>query len=404
MSERMRGTDRNTIDIIAFAKYVLKKWYFIVLGIILSIAVSIPIIMQMITPSYTCEAKYYLTTSQEIGSYGALQATASVMEDYKAMIQSRTVAKRAINRDKLDIDEDSILKMISVTNPEDTHLLVVELKAKDRNQAEEVMNALSYQIIEYVPSILVGSSLEVFEEPTSSVNEVIVERIMALIIIIIAAALILIMVLLFMFMNKATVDDPEVVSEEFNGISTFVIPRGNRKFLFNNEKKQVELQNSIDAAIDEILYSIAFDKKQSRIIMITSPVSGEGKAFLASKLYEKLQSEKIESAIVDDDLLKIGLKENNEDVSGDSKGILSLVKNGEVEKTLDHLKESSRVIIIDALPILKTSKALILTEYCDQIVLVAQCGKTLMSDIKKSVRKLNDNGVDVNAIVLNQYT
>lgn len=404
MNERMRGTDRNTIDIIAFAKYVLKKWYFLVLGIIVSIAVSIPIIMSMITPSYSCEAKYYLTTSQEIGSYGALQATASVMEDYKAMIQSRTVARRAIYRDKLDIDEDSILKMISVSNPEDTHLLVVKVTAKDEGQTTEVMNALSYQIVEYVPSILAGSSLEIFEVPKTSINDVTAERLLALIIIIIGASLILIIALLFVFMKKATVDDPEAIVEEFNGISTFVIPKGNRKFLFNNEKKQIELQDTVDAAIDEILFNIAFDKTQSRIIMITSPVSGEGKTFLASKLYEKLQREKIESMIVDDNLIRIGAKDNNETVSGDSESILSLVKSGELKETFNQLKDSTRIIIIDTLPILQTSKSLLFAEYCDKIVLVAQCGQTSMPDLRKSVRKFNDNGVDVNAIVLNQYT
>lgn len=402
MNERMRGTiNRNTIDIIAFAKYLLKKWYFIVLGIAASLAVAIPVTLQMITPSYTCEAKYYLTTSQEIGSYGALQATASVMEDYKAMIKSRTVAKKAINRDKLDIDEDSILKMISISNPEDTHLLVVKVTGKDEKQAEDVMNALSYQIVAYVPSVLAGSSLEIFEEPKSSINDVTETRILTLIIVIIAVSVILIIALLFVFMNKAAVDDPETLAEEFNGISIFTLPKGNRKFFFNTTKKQIELQNAIDAAIDEILYSIAFDKKQSRIIMITSPVSGEGKTFLASKLYEKLQSEKIESTIVDDNLM---IKENNEEISGDGKSLLSIVKNGGLKETFDHLKDSSRIIIIDALPILKTSKALILTEYCDQIVLVAQSGQTLMSDLKKSVRKFGDNGDEVNTIVLNQFT
>ena len=400
----MRGSNSNTIDIIAFAKYVLKKWYIIALGIVVGLAVSIPITMLMITPSYTCEAKYYLTTSQEIGSYGALQATASVMEDYKAMIQSRTVAKRAIDREKLDIDEDSILKMISVSNPEDTHLLVVELTAKDEEQAEKVMNALSYQIVKYVPSILAGSSLEVFEDPKTSMNEVTVERAMALIIFIIAVALILIIILLFIFMNKTTVDNPETIAEEFDGISTFAVPKSNRRFLFNNEKKQIELQNTVDAAIDEILYNIAFDKKQSRIILVTSPVSGEGKTFLASKLHEKLQRDKIESMIVDDNLIRIGMKENNEKESDDSESILSLVKNEGLKESFDHLKDSASIIIIDALPILQTSKALILTEYCDKIVLVAQFGQTTMSDLRKSVRKFNDNGVDVNAIVLNQYT
>lgn len=403
MDRRMQGSYRGTVDIIAFAKYVLKRWYYVVLAIIIGIALSIPFVANIIVPSYTSSAKFYVSTTQDTGSYGSLQVTEQIIDDYMAMIKSRTVVQRAIARNGLDIDENSILKMINVSNPENTHLLAVEVISKNQIQAEDVMNALAYQIVDYIPSIVEGSSLKTFQDPKTLIEDVTADRLQTSIIITIAFSWISIIALLLVFINKPTIDNPEDIAVEFKGISTYTIPKGSRKYLLGNGKKQIELQKAIDSSIDEILLNLAFDKKQSRVIMITSPVSCEDSSSLASKLFEKLQREKIETTLVNNNLKKRGTEGDNVEVSGNSESILSTVQIGGLKETVEHLKDSSRIVIIDALPIMLTSKALILTEYCDKIVLVAQCGNTSMNDLRKAVQKFKDNGFDVNAIVLDQF-
>ena len=379
MNNRMDRTHKDTVDIIAFTKYILRKWYYVILGIIAGIVVSIPIIKLTSAPQYTSETKYYLTTSSEENiSYGTLQVSSSIVDDYIAMIKSRTVVQKAIESSELDISEDLMLKMISVSNPDKTHILVVKVNSQDRKQAEDVMSALSFQIVEYIPGIMGGSSLKLIDGPVTSMDNTSLKKMLIVIISVIAFSLISILVLLFMFIKKQTIENPDDIIDEFEGINTFLIPKSNRKFLFNNKNKQIKLQSTIDSTIEEILFSLVFTKQKSKVIMITSPLSGEGSSFLATRLYEKLQKEKIEAELVND-------------------------RKETLQETVEKLKNSPGIVIVDASPILQTLKPLFLADLCDKIVLVAKHKATSMYDLRKAVYKFRNNGFDVHAIVLNQY-
>uniref|UniRef100_UPI00386E6130 hypothetical protein n=1 Tax=Ruminobacter amylophilus TaxID=867 RepID=UPI00386E6130 len=88
----------NTIDILSFIKYVLKKIHYVVIGVFAGICAALLFNALTVDTMYSSEAKYYLTSSDEVVSYGALQATSTIMDDYLSMIKSKTVVKRAIER------------------------------------------------------------------------------------------------------------------------------------------------------------------------------------------------------------------------------------------------------------------------------------------------------------------
>ena len=389
MDERMRRTYNNTVDIIAFMKYVIKKWYYVLLAMIIGVIISIPI-TKLKTPLYSCEAKYYLSVSEEGFSYGSLQASSSIVDDYMTIIKSNTLIQRAIDTKKLDMDVGSVKELLSVSNPKNTHILSVKVQAQDQDLAEAVMGAISFQIVNYIPGIMEGSSLTVFEAPNTSMEDAATEKVLIVILSLIAFMLLSVLILLYRFMMKPTTDDRERIAKEFSGISTFILPKMNRKFLFGNEKKQMGLQNSMESAIEEILFSLSFEKPQSRIIMITSPMSGEGRTFLAAKLYERLKKDNIEAVLVDDDRI--------------NKSLFLPGQEEAFQDYFDKLKEKYRFIIIDASSALRTTKTLILAKYCNAIVLVVRYGKTSMLDLKRSVRRFQEKEFDVHAIVLNQYS
>ena len=393
----------NTIDILSFTKYVLKRIHYIAIGIIAGICVAFLINALTVTTMYTREIKYYLTSSDEVVSYGALQATSTIMDDYLSMIESKSVVKRAIERNKLDMDEETIMKMISATNPSKTHLLVVTVKAQDPRQVEEVMEAISYQIVNYIPSIMEGSSLTVFEKPETSVDEGVERKILNIIVAVILGALIAFIVLLIHFITKPTTDDPETISREFGEIKTYVIPKCDRSFLIRNETRQAKLEKDLESDINELLFSLVFDCKQPSVIMLTSPMGMEGRTYVACKIYQTLQQQGIKVAYIGNDLKQVRADNSNEATEQENVSILALEKKKSLKGMLDRLKEENEFIVIDAAPVLQTPDPLIIAKYCDKVVVVVKHEHTLMRDLRKSMKRFNDLDYDVNTIVLNQY-
>lgn len=394
---------KNTIDILLFTKYVVKKIHYIAIGIIAGISVALLINALTVTTMYTREIKYYLTSSDEVVSYGALQATSTIMDDYLSMIESKSVVKRAIERNKLDMDEEAIMKMISATNPSKTHLLVVAVKAEDPRQVEEVMEAISYQIVNYIPSIMEGSSLTVFERPETSVDEGDERKTLNIIVAVILGVLIAFIVLLIRFTTKPTADDPETISREFSKIKTYVIPKRDRRFWVRNETRQEKLEKDLKFNVNELLFSLFFDNKPSRVILITSPTGTEGRTYVSSILCQTLQQQGIKVAYVGKDLKQIRADKNDETTEQENVSVFTLEKKKSLKGIIDRLKEENEFIVIDAPPVLQTPDPLIIAKYCDKVVVVVKSEHTLMQDLRKSIMRFIEHNYDVNAIVLNQY-
>ena len=393
----------NTIDILSFIKYVLKKIDYVVIGIFAGICVALLINVLTVDTMYSSEVKYYLTSSDEVVSYGALQATSTIMDDYLSMIKSKTVVKRAIERNKLDMDEDLIMKMISASNPAKTHLLVVTVKAQDPRQVQNVMEAISYQIVNYIPSIMEGSYLTVFEDPETSVDEGNEKRILNIVVAVIFGALIAFIVLLVRFITNSTTDDPEAIFREFGKINTYLIPKSDRRFWIREKVKQAKLEKDLESNMMELLFGLVFGDSKSRVIMITSPVGTEGKTYVASKLCHMLQQQGIKAVCVGNDLRQFEENLSDDNSGQENVSILAMEQKDSLKNTIDQLKASNEMIVIDAAPVLQTPEPLILAKYCDKIAVVVKYEHTPIRDLRKVIQRFVATKHDVHAIVLNQY-
>lgn len=393
----------NTIDILSFIKYVLKKIHYVVIGVFAGICAALLFNALTVDTMYSSEVKYYLTSSDEVVSYGALQATSTIMDDYLSMIKSKTVVKRAIERNKLDMDEDLIMRMISATNPSKTHLLVVTVKAQDPRQVEDVMEAISYQIVNYIPSIMEGSSLTVFENPETSVEEGNERRILNIIVAFIIGALTAFIVLLVRFISNPTTDDPETIFREFGKINTYLIPKSDRRFLVRKIARQAKVEKDLESNMTELLFGLVFGDNKSRVIMITSPVGTEGKTYVAGKLCQMLQQQGVKVACVGNDLRQFKANKNDDNGGQENVSILAMEQKNSLKETIEQLKASNDMIVIDAAPVLQTPEPLILAKYCDKIAIIVKYEYTPIRDLRKAIQRFFDTKCDVHAIVLNQY-
>ena len=397
MGENNYGAYHNTIDILAFIKFVLKRSYFVIFGIVIGIIVAIPINKKLVHPTYSSEAKYYLTASEDAVSYGALQATSTIMQDYLTMVKSKSVVKRAIDRDRLSIDVNTALGMLKVSNPDETHLMVVTVKSQDRQQTEDLMNAISYQIINYIPGIMEGSSLFLFEEPDLVLDEGTSEKILNIALLSIVFAAIAVLILLILFMIKPVADDPEDITRVTGGIKTYLLPSGKKRLFSRNKNNQETLEKSLSSAAEEIVYDLTLDAKRSGVILVTPTDVGEDGAFVARKLYDSLCKEGGKVLFMTQ-LQKSGsIRKTITDINS----LLIMEQRGILAEALERLKDSYDFIVIDTVSVLQNMDPLILARHCDKVVMAAEYGKTSMHDLEKAIRRFRENKLSVHAILLN---
>ncbi len=174
----------------------------------------------------------------------------------------------------------------------------------------------------------------------------------------------------------------------------------------------------------------------SKVIMVTSSIPGEGKSFVSANLAAAFSMVDKKVLLIDCDLRKgrqskvFGIKGEKglsilllEDVKNYKKYIyktnienLFVLPNGIVPPNpsellgsdkmkilMDELKKDYDIIILDSPPVSAVADALVLTNITDKIIIVCAHNKTpidLLSDTKKSLESVNNKiaGVVINKI------
>ncbi|MDO4338432.1 MAG: Wzz/FepE/Etk N-terminal domain-containing protein [Eubacteriales bacterium] len=150
----------DTIDLVELFFEILNRWKIILVSMLLCATLTGVYYTFFIHPSYRADAQIYITNTDSVISFSDLQLSSALTEDYASIIKSRTVLKRVINEMKLDMDFEELGGLITVENPEDTHIIHIYVTCNDMELSKNIANALLNISVEQIYQI-VGSS-----EPT----------------------------------------------------------------------------------------------------------------------------------------------------------------------------------------------------------------------------------------------
>lgn len=94
-----------------------------------------------LTPMYTSTAKMYiLTNSDSMVSLADLQMGSSLANDYEELIKSRPVVETVAENLNLDITYRELLSMVSITNPDNTRIIRIQIDYPDPVAAKKIAN------------------------------------------------------------------------------------------------------------------------------------------------------------------------------------------------------------------------------------------------------------------------
>ncbi len=161
--------------------FAVKKWIWVIMLVsFLGGAIAFGYTKLFMTPIYTAEnSMLVLTKETTLASLADLQMGSQLTNDYRVLTTSRPVLEAVIENLELDLEYKDLKKMISISNPDDTRILVISVEHESPqvalNIVREVAEEASYFIgdmMEVVPPKIIDEGVlpTVKTSPSNTMN------------------------------------------------------------------------------------------------------------------------------------------------------------------------------------------------------------------------------------------
>ena len=151
-----RTDDEAEIDLIDLAWTLLDKLHYIVLCFLIGAVLMNAYSYFLVRPTYQSTAKMYVVSASKnsVVDLDALNIGTSLTSDYEQLMLSYPVLEQVINKLNLDMDSDTLAKMITLENPQDTRILNINVVSTDPKEAKNIANTLMDVAVDYLPKTM----------------------------------------------------------------------------------------------------------------------------------------------------------------------------------------------------------------------------------------------------------
>ena len=450
MSDRMESTEKERIeetekiDIISLAGdflYGLKKLWLLILVLTLAGAgISYFRTSYTYTPQYVASATMSVTAPG--GQYIGAQ-TASQMAEVFPYILTSGVLEDVVAR---EMGMDSVPGSISATAEEGTNLLTMSVTSDDPQMAYDILHTVIDCYPEVAEFVLGNTSLTILDEtgvPSDTQKEVVVRgsyRRGA----VMGAGAGLVILCLYILLKK-TVKSKDKLKSQIN-----LPDMGSLPYIRNKKRKKKPEQNKVSlinartpASYQEAMRRLRIrvlkevEENQTKTIMVTSSIPGEGKTTVAVNLAISLVRQGKKVVLVDCDLRNpsiadfLGITEQRPgidsvlhkkaavtdvlteiDVNGENKLTLLLGEEGEktdisllgskrMEGLIAELKNMADVVILDTAPAQLLADAALMARFVDAALYVIRYDYTKMYKIREGIQALAMSKIKMLGYVFN---
>lgn len=151
--------DDMEISFLEMFYVLLKKWWLILIGMIVGAVVMMIITVYMITPMYQSQAfLYILSKTTSVTSIADIQIGSAVSADFEIIATSKPVIDGAIEKIKKDTDKtftrQDIKSRLEVNNIEDTRILQISVTDANPENACIIANAIAQSTASQMAEIM----------------------------------------------------------------------------------------------------------------------------------------------------------------------------------------------------------------------------------------------------------
>lgn len=149
---------------------VLRKAWIIGIASVLCATVTFAVTLFCIAPKYASTAKFYVNNSSiSVGSAsislssGDLTAARNLVDSYIVILQTRETLKDVSDYAGVNLKYSELQKMITAEAVDNTEIFEVTVTSEDPQEAEAIANAIAYILPKRITSIVEGTSAKVVE-------------------------------------------------------------------------------------------------------------------------------------------------------------------------------------------------------------------------------------------------
>lgn len=157
MEQKSVGVDEDEIriDLLELLNIFRRKWWMLLLSLIIGGVVGGVGSKVLLTPQYTSTATLYVLSKETtLTSLADLQIGSQLTNDYKVVITSRTILEKVIDELDLDWEYTKLRNMITINNPSGTRILEISVTDTDPDRTCLLTNSLAKAASEYIGDIM----------------------------------------------------------------------------------------------------------------------------------------------------------------------------------------------------------------------------------------------------------
>lgn len=425
---------------------ILRKYWISVIVVTVAGVLVAGIVSAVMTPTYTASSSVFVTV-QSGGTAGELQQGSTYAENqvksFAQVVTLPVVLDPVINRLGLDTTVEKLALNVTATVPTGTAIIVIEVVGTDPQQTAKITNAIAYQLVQVVgdlspagsgsstkpvvASVVAPASVpEKWTSPRVALN-------LAL------GALIGLMAGVGQAVVRSRLDTRIVDEDDIAQVTEHSVIGG---IAYDSDAAEHPLVMAVDPqstraeAYRRLRTNLQFVslEGQSRVIVVTSSLAGEGKTTTAINTATTLADAGESVLLIEADLRRpkvakylhlessaglstaiIGRAELADLVQPVGAGNLHVLTSGELppnpaellgsgamHRLLAEASHHYQTIILDAPPLLPVTDAAILTKQAAGALIVVGSGDVRMEHLASAIGSVDQAGGSVLGIVLNK--
>ncbi len=322
---------------------LLHKLWLILLVAVLCAAGVFGTVFYFVTPLYEASAMFYVNNSEfSVGdtalniSAGDITAAKDLVDSYIVILNTRTSLNEVIDYAGLDISYSELKDMISAESVESTEIFRIVVTSADPEEAEKLANAISYVLPQRIDSIIDGTSARIVDAAVTPTKPSSPNYFNSTLLGFLFGLVVMITLVILQAIFDITIRCEEDMAQVCNHPILASVPdmaahsKGSYYYSYSNNKNRsnqrtgasgsnaapVLFGGNISFAASEAykllrtkLQFSFVDERQSRVIGVSSSLSGEGKSLSSINLAYTLSQLDKKVVLVDCDMRRPTLAE-----------------------------------------------------------------------------------------------
>ncbi len=423
--------------VIDLLKLILRYWWILLISVVLCTFSSYYISAKFMTPVYKAESKMFVGREKDaLSSLNLvdLQIGSQLVTDYSELIKTNTILEGVLKNLDLDMEIESLSKIIEIKTIEKSRFLNVIVKHPDPEIATELVNEISDVLKDKAEVIVGAKNIQIVDyatvptEPDSPrpVRNSAIGFVLGLII------ALLIIIVRYLLDNKIeSREDLEAISNlsMLGEVPKSTVP--GQSLLFYENVDDLNAAESYRLIRTNLHYLNKGNSKQ--VLLFTSALGGEGKTTTVANVAAAFALTDKKVLLIDCDMRKPKLNKifklkgnlgitnyisddyNISDIIQKSKkiGNLSVMCSGPIPpnpaeiissqkfaEMIEKVKRYYDVILIDTPPVLLATDGLNLANHVDGAVLITASRESKKQDFMRLKEFVQQVGYDIAGVII----